>query len=139
MTPAKYHLTKTDPETYSLDDFERDKITVWDGVTNAQAVQVIREMRKGDRVLVYHSMGSAAIVGLAKVMSEPRPDPNNAKSAVVEMTFIQRFDPPTTLADVKASGLFNDFALVRQSRLSTMHCPDEFIEWLRARYPKVKL
>jgi predicted RNA-binding protein with PUA-like domain len=83
-------------------------------------------------------MGESAIVGLARVDSAPRPDPNNPKSAVVDLTLLRRLDPPTTLHAIKESGLFADFALVRQSRLSTMPCPDEFVDWVRARYPKVK-
>ena len=138
MPPVQFHLAKTDPETYSISDFENDKKTVWDGVTNAQAVQSIRRMNPGDKVFLYHSMGESAIVGLARVDSAPRPDPNNPKSAVVDLTFLRRLDPPTTLHDIKTSGLFADFALVRQSRLSTMPCPEEFVDWVRARYPKIK-
>lgn len=134
-----YFLAKTDPETYSVTDFQRDKQTIWDGVTNAQATLVIKSMRRGDKVFVYHSMGQPAIVGLAKVTAAPRADVNNPKLWVVTMEFLKLLDPPTTLADVKTSGLFNDWALVRQSRLSTMTAPDSFVEWMRARYPKAKL
>ena len=139
MPAPRYHLAKTDPETYSVSDFEKEIKTVWNGVTNAQAVQSIRAMQKGDKVFVYHSMGDSAIVGLARVDSPPRPDPENPKSAVVDLTFLRRLDPPTTLHAVKASNLFPHFALVRQSRLSTMPCPDEFVDWVRARYPKIKI
>ena len=79
----KYFLAKTDPETYSVDDLERDGRTVWDGVKNPQALRAIREMKPGDRVFIYHSMGDAKIVGLAEVASEPRPDPQNDKLTVV--------------------------------------------------------
>src|SRR5439155_10147716 len=113
----KYFLAKTDPETYSIDDLEREKKTIWDGVTNPQAVRAIREMRPGDRVFVYHSGGISGIVGLADVRSEPRDDPKNSKSAVVELQFAARLDPPTTLAEIKQSGKFEDWALVRQGRL----------------------
>ena len=65
-----YFLAKTDPETYSIDELERDHRTVWDGVTNAQAVRAIREMRPGDRIFVYHSGGVSGVVGLATVRSE---------------------------------------------------------------------
>ncbi len=139
MPAPCYHLAKTDPETYSISDFEKEIKTVWNGVTNAQAVQSIRAMKKGDKVFIYHSMGDSAIVGLARVDSPARPDPENPKSAVVDLTFLRRLDPPTTLHAVKASNLFPHFALVRQSRLSTMPCPDEFVDWVRARYPKVKI
>src|SRR5579871_1224234 len=80
-----YFLAKTDPETYSIDDLERDKKTAWDGVTNAQAVRAIREMRPGDRVFIYHSGGVSGVVGLATVESEPRSDPKNPKSAIVDV------------------------------------------------------
>ena len=85
-----YFLAKTDPETYSLDDLEREERTAWDGVTNAQAVRAIREMRPGDRVFVYHSGGVSGVVGLATVRSEPRDDPKNPKSAVVDLEFSGR-------------------------------------------------
>jgi predicted RNA-binding protein with PUA-like domain len=132
---VSYFLAKTDPDTYPVEQFEKEKRTVWDGVTNPQAVRAIREMRPGNRVFVYHSGGQSAIVGLAKVTGEPRPDPKNAKSWVVEMEFLRRLDPPVSLAEIKKSGEFADWALVRQGRLSTMSAPDEFVEWMRARYP----
>jgi predicted RNA-binding protein with PUA-like domain len=131
-----YFLAKTDPDTYSIDDLEREKKTAWDGVTNPQAVRAIRDMRPGDRVLVYHSGGVSGVVGLATVVSEPRPDPKNPKSAVVDLEFLGRLDPPTTLAEIKQSGKFDDWALVRQGRLSTMAAPMKFVEWTRKRYPK---
>jgi predicted RNA-binding protein with PUA-like domain len=134
-----YFLAKTDPETYSIDDLERDQRTVWDGVTNAQAVRVIREMRPGDRVFIYHSGGISAVVGMANVKSQPRDDPKNPKSAVADLDFAGRLDPPTTLADIKQSKLFDDWALVRQGRLSTMAAPEKFVAWMRQRYPKAKI
>lgn len=132
----KYFLAKTDPETYSIDDLEREKKTVWDGVTNPQAVRAIGEMRTGDRVFIYHSGGVSGIVGMAIVRSDGRADPRNPKSAVADFEFAGRLEPPTSLAEVKASGLFADWALVRQGRLSTMAAPESFVEWMRKRYPK---
>lgn len=137
--PSQYFLAKTDPQTYSAADLARDKSTIWDGVTNAQAVQAIRAMRPGDRVFIYHSQGESAIVALAQVADEPRPDPSNAKSWVVGLKFVREVDPPATLAEIKSSGLFNDWALVRQSRLSTMAVPETFVTWMRDRYPSLKL
>ena len=139
-----YYLAKTDPDTYSIGDLEREKQTVWDGVTNPQAVKAIRAMQPGDRVFVYHSGGSSAggaagIVGLAAVRSAGRSDPKNPKSAVVDLAFLSRLDPPTSLAEVKESGRFDDWALVRQGRLSTMAAPEKFVEWMRKRYPGQKI
>ena len=122
-----YFLAKTDPATYSIDDLERDRTTTWDGVRNAAALQAIRAMRPGDEVLIYHSQGEAAIVGLARVNSEPRPDPKDSKSWVVDVTFVRRLEQPVTLREIKESHLFDDWSLVRQGRLSTMGVPDNVI------------
>jgi predicted RNA-binding protein with PUA-like domain len=135
----KYFLAKTDPETYSLDDLEREKKTAWDGVTNPQAVRAIREMKPNDRIFIYHSGGESAIMGLAVARSDPRDDPKNPKSAVIDLEFQTRLDPPTSLHEIKQSGKFNDWALVRQGRLSTIAVPEKFVEWMRARYPGVKI
>jgi predicted RNA-binding protein with PUA-like domain len=131
-----YYLVKTDPETYSVDQLERDRRTVWDGVTNPQAVRAILAMKPGDKVFVYHSGGVSGVVGLAVVRAAGRPDPKNPKSAVADFEFAGRLDPPTTLAEIKQSRLFDDWALVRQGRLSTMAAPDSFVAWMRKRYPK---
>jgi predicted RNA-binding protein with PUA-like domain len=135
----RYFLAKTDPETYSVDDLEREGKTVWDGVSNPQAVRAIKEMAAGDRVFVYHSGGVSGVVGLAKVVSPPRPDAKNPKLAVVELEFLGRLEPPATLAEIKQSKKFEDWALVRQGRLSTMAAPEKFVEWMRARYPKGRI
>ena len=134
-----YFLAKTEPGTYSIEDLERDRSTVWDGVTNAQAVRAIREMRPGDRVFIYHSGGASSVVGLAVVKSPPRDDAKNPKSAVVELEFAGRLEPPVTLADIKQSKKFDDWSLVRQGRLSTMACPEKFVSWMREKYPKDKI
>src|SRR5271167_474315 len=137
--PMNYFLAKTEPGTYSIDDLEREKHTVWDGVTNPQAVRAIRELRPGDLVFIYHSGGISSVVGIAMVRSEPRDDPKNAKSAVVDLEFAGRLEPPVTLAEIKQSGKFDDWALVRQGRLSTMVAPEKFAAWMRQRYPKIRI
>ncbi len=128
-----WFLAKTEPSVYSIDQLEKDKRTVWDGVTNAQAVRAIREMREGDHVLIYHSGGVPAIVGFAKVISAGRDDPKNPKSAVAGLEYAGRVDPPVTLHEIKELAQFKDFALVRQSRLSTMAVPEEFMRWLKTK------
>jgi predicted RNA-binding protein with PUA-like domain len=138
-TSMNYFLAKTEPTTYSIDDLERDRRTAWDGVSNPQAVRAIRTMRPGDRVFIYHSGGVSSIVGIAAVESEPRDDAKNAKSAVVDLSFAGRIDPPITLKEIKESGKFDDWALVRQGRLSTMAAPEKFVTWLKARRPDAKV
>ncbi len=135
----QYFLAKTDPDTYSIDDLKREGQTSWDGVTNAQAVQAIRSMRAGDRAFVYHSGGQSAIVGIAKIVTDARVDPGNPKSAIADFKFVCRLEPPTTLLEIKSSGLFQQWSLVRNSRLSTMVAPPEFVAWMKQRYPNRKL
>ena len=134
-----YFLAKTEPGTYSIHQLEKDQRTIWDGVTNAQAVAAIRSMCAGDRVFIYHSGGVSSVVGLARITSAGRPDPNNPKSAVAEFEFLCHLEPPTTLTEIKQSGKFTEWALVRQSRLSTMAAPELFVDWMRGRYPKAKI
>ena len=128
-----FFLAKTDPETYSAEQFAKDGQTVWDGVRNAQALRAIRTMRAGDRVFIYHSMSDAAVVAVADVVEDSRPDPKDPKLAVVDLRYRCPIEPPVTLREIKESGLFPDWALVRQSRLSTMEAPAEFVKWMRAK------
>ena len=119
-----YFLAKTDPETYSIDDLARDRKTVWDGVRNAQALR----RHSGDAARAtgcsfITAWATPASWDMAKVASAPRPDPKDAKLTVVDFEFLHKLEPPTTLHEIKESGLFADWALVRQSRLSTMSVP----------------
>lgn len=128
----KYYLAKTDPETYSIDDLEKEGIATWDGVRNPTAVKTLKAMEPGDKVLIYHSQGQTTIVGLAQVVGNSRPDPQDAKSWLVDLKLIRRFKEPfITLRQIKETGLFDDFILVRRARLSTMAVPEIFITWLK--------
>ncbi|MBA3973131.1 MAG: EVE domain-containing protein [Candidatus Solibacter sp.] len=134
-----YFLAKTEPGTYSIEQFAAEGRTDWDGVRNAQALQAVKAMKPGDGVWIYHSGGVSAVAGMARVAGKPEPDPDDAKSWRVAMEFVTMIDPPVTLAEIKASGLFEDWALVRQSRLSTMAAPESFVDWMRAKYPRLKI
>jgi predicted RNA-binding protein with PUA-like domain len=131
----RYYLAKTEPSTYSIDDLITEDIAWWDGVHNYAALLVIKSWEIGDKVLIYHSVTQTAIVGLAEVVSLPIKDEEDPRgiSWKAKLKFIRKFPPENlvTLKQVKDSGLFTDFALVRQSRLSTMLCPDTFITWLQ--------
>lgn len=127
----KYFLVKTEPGGYSIGDLEKDKIASWDGVTNPQAVKFLKEMQKGDLVLVYHSGREKAIVGVAEVFGNSRPDPKEPKSWLVDFKFLRKLAKPVTLAEIKKSGKFSNFRLTYQSRLSTMDVPENFIRWLK--------
>lgn len=136
---VNYFLAKSEPLVYSISDLERDHTTTWDGIKSPQALQSIRAMRPKDRVFIYHSGGESRIVGIAEVVSEPITDPKEPKSAVVDLRFLHKLEPPTTLSEVKSTSLFNDWALVRQSRLSTMAMPANVVAWIKKRYPKLDL
>ncbi len=130
----KYFLAKTDPQTYSIEDFTKEKVTVWNGVRNAQAVQALKLMQKGDRVLIYHSQGEGTIRGVASVTKQLGADPKDPKSWLVELKLQRIFKEPfVTIKDVKQSGKFAKLPLVYHSRLSTMEVTKEFIDWLKKR------
>jgi predicted RNA-binding protein with PUA-like domain len=130
----QYFLAKTDPSTYSIEDFEKEKITVWNGVRNAQAVQALKAMKKGDKVLIYHSQGEGAIRGLATVTKQLGPDPQDNKSWLVELKLTKVFkEPYITLQQIKATHKFPKLLLVTHSRLSTMALPSAFIIWLQSK------
>lgn len=120
----KYFLAKTDPDTYSIDQFEKDKKTIWDGVHNYQAINTIKNMSIGDLVFIYHSQTDRAIVGLAKVIGNPFENKNDARfSWAVEMEFVKKTNP-VSLAMIKSEPDAKDFLLVRNPRLSTMEVPE---------------
>ena len=122
-------LVKTEPTVYSFEDLTREKRARWDGVANPVAQKNLRAMATGDEVLVYHTGDVKAAIGLARVASEPYPDPKNPKLAVVDLEPVRSLSRPVTLAAVKADPTFADFALVRIGRLSVMPVPPAF--WKR--------
>jgi predicted RNA-binding protein with PUA-like domain len=126
-----YFLAKTEPHTYSIDDLKREGTAPWDGVRNPAAVNAIKTMRPGDRVIIYHSGANPAVAGLAEVVSTPRPAPNDSRSWVADFKYLTHAKRPVTLREIKESHRFDDWALVRQGRLSTMAAPVKFWTWLR--------
>ena len=117
-----YWLLKTEPDSYSYADLERDGETRWDGVRNATALQHIRAMQSGDTAVIYHSGDERQAVGVATVTTEPYADPEagDPRWAVVDVRAERRLDPPVPLAKLKADPLFADSPLVRISRLSVV-------------------
>jgi predicted RNA-binding protein with PUA-like domain len=119
-------LLKSDPDTYSFADLERDGETRWDGVSNNLALKHIRSMHPRDEALIYHTGDEKAIVGLAEIKSEPYPDPKqkDARLVVVDLKAGRRLQRPVTLAEVKQQAALKDFPLVRMPRLSVMPVSD---------------
>ena len=120
-------LVKEEPENYSFDKFAEDGFTVWSGVKNPVAQRNLRTMKKGDRVFYYHTGKEKAIVGTAKVAATAYPDPKDksGKLVVVELKPDKKLKRPVTLSEIKGSGRFADWALVRIPRLSVMPVTEE--------------
>ena len=98
-----YWLVKSDPESYSIEDFRRDGSTVWDGVRNYQARNNMNLMKKDDSVLVYHSNKEKAVMGLAKVIAEAHQDPTteDERWTAVDLALSEVFDKQPDLALIK--------------------------------------
>jgi predicted RNA-binding protein with PUA-like domain len=117
-----YWILKTEPSAYSYADLERDGRATWDGIRNAQALIHLRSMRNGDHALLYHTGNEKAIVGVARIASDPYPDPkaSDPKLAVVDVVPGRPLEHPVTLAAIKADPAFATLGLVRHSRLSVV-------------------
>lgn len=117
-----YWLVKTEPGTYSWDDFVKLGRDHWDGVRNYQARNNLKLMKKGDEVLFYHSVNAKEIVGIAKVVREFYQDPTTKDDrwVVVDLEPVRKLDKPVSLAKIKADENLADLALVKHTRLSVM-------------------
>jgi predicted RNA-binding protein with PUA-like domain len=113
-----YWLMKTEPSTYSWSNLIKDKKTGWDGVRNFQARNNLKAMKKGDTVLIYHSMDDKAVVGIAKVVKEHYPDPKEPDWVLVDIAPEKPLKKPVTLAQIKSDKRLTNMTLVRASRLS---------------------
>jgi predicted RNA-binding protein with PUA-like domain len=124
-------LVKEEPTHYGFDLLVRDQKAAWSGVRNALAQKHLRAIRKGDRIFYYHTGGEKAVVGVAKAVSDPYPDPEDAsgKYVAVDIAPVKRLPRAVTLAEIKADPTFKDFPLVRIARLSVMPVTDA--EWAR--------
>ncbi|MGH9546067.1 MAG: EVE domain-containing protein [Terriglobales bacterium] len=115
--PIMDYLLKTEPTAYSFADLQRDKSTVWDGVANPVALKHLREMKAGDRLVIYETGERKSAVGTASVVSV---DAADSKNPQVKIKAGRSLGKPVTLAEVKAQRLFADSPLVRQGRLSVV-------------------
>lgn len=124
-----YWLVKSEPFKYSWQQFLKDKKTLWDGVRNYAARNNLREMKKGDEVLFYHSNEGMEIVGVAMVVKGAYQDPttDNKNWVVVDLSPVKTLKKPVTLNQVKADPEFKEMELVKNSRLSVQKVtPDEW-------------
>lgn len=134
MAGMKYWLLKTEPDCYSFADLVRDKRTTWDGVTNSWALQFMRQIAKGDRVLIYHTGSEKAVMGVAEVVKAAYADPSadDERLAVVDLKPVKVLARGVPLAEIKKDRRFADFELVKFSRLGVMPVSPERFELLVA-------
>ena len=117
-----YFLVKQDPANYPFEQFQKEKKTDWTGVRNYQARNFLRDMKKGDDVLFYHSGDEKAVVGFASVSKPAFPDPTAEDDAwiAVELKAGKKLARPVSLATIKADPKLKDMLLVRNGRISVM-------------------
>jgi len=120
-------LLKSEPSTYSFDDLVRDGETTWDGVKNPQALINLRGMKKGEKLVIYHSGEGKAAVGTATVVSVNAEDPKNP---LIRIKAGKAIKQPRTLADMREAPIFSGSILFRQFRLSVVPITDEQYAWL---------
>ena len=126
-------LLKTEPSTYSFSQLQKDRHTVWDGVKNPLALKHLAGIKKGDDVLIYHTGDEKAVIGVARAVSDPYPDPkkNDPRMLVIELAAERLLPQPVTLAAIKANPRFGAFDLVRLPRLSVMPVSNEQLVEIR--------
>ena len=120
-------LFKTEPSVYSFQQLQKDKKAMWDGVANNLALKNLKDIEKGDPILIYHTGDERQAVGVARALGGAYPDPSkkDPKLLVVDIEAVKPLQKPVTLADVKANKKLANFDLVRLSRLSIMKVSDE--------------
>ena len=121
------YLLKTEPGVYSFADLERDGETIWDGVTNPAAVKHLREMKVGEKLVIYHTGEERRAVGTAAVTSV---DPSNPKVPLVKIKVGAPIKTPRPLSEIKQHPAFADSPLVTQGRLSVVPLTGEQYNWL---------
>jgi predicted RNA-binding protein with PUA-like domain len=122
-------LLKTEPNKYSYDDLLRDGETVWDGIANNQALLYLRNMKKGEKLVIYHSNIGKAVIGTAKVISVDASDPKNPKVVIKP---VKRLKHEKSLEAIRQSQVFTDSILFRQFRLSVVPLTDAQYDFLIA-------
>jgi len=124
-------LFKEEPDHYNYADLERDGTTVWNGVTNAQARLNLRKVKRGERILYYHTGKEKAVVGEMKAVGNAMQDPEDAdpKAVVVKVEAVRRWPRPVTLKEIREDPELAQWDLVRNSRLSVM--PVTEAQWRR--------
>lgn len=114
-----------DPDDYGWDELEKAGTDAWDGVKNAQAQRHMRTCEMGDTVLIYHTSPDKAIVGIARIAGEHRPDPKASDRVVVDVEAVKRLERPLPLAELKADDILSQMSFVRMPRVAVQRVTAE--------------
>ena len=124
-----HYLLKSEPEKYSFDDLLRDGETVWDGIKNPQALITLRNMKRGEHCIIYHSNVGKVAVGTAKVVSVTT-SPDDPKTPIVRLKAGKRLKREKPLAEIREAAVFHDSIMFRQFRLSVVPLTEPQFDWL---------
>ena len=130
----KQWLLLADPKSYSFDDLQKEKKAVWDGIAGSLAQRNLRSMAKGDTALVYHTAPDKAMIGTARIVSDPYPDPKDeeGKRVVVEVQPVQRLRKPVPLAELRKNRKLEAMTFLKIQRIAVSPVTaDEFSEILK--------
>jgi predicted RNA-binding protein with PUA-like domain len=123
------YLLKSEPDKYSFDDLLRDGETVWDGIKNPQALITLRNMKRGESCVIYHSNVGKAAIGTARVISVTT-SPEDPKTPIVRLKAGKRLKREKPLAEIRTAPVFYDSIMFRQFRLSVVPLTDAQFDWL---------
>jgi predicted RNA-binding protein with PUA-like domain len=118
-----------DPSAYGFSDLIREGRTLWDGVTNSAAQRKLRQCKPGDEVLIYHTAPDKAIVGTARVSSDPKPDAKKSDLVVVEVEPLAPLERSVALSEIRADSILQNMGFVRMPRIAVHAVTQE--EWDR--------
>ena len=115
-----YWLLLADPKSYGFDDLLKDTRTVWDGISGSLAQKRLRTFQKGDDALVYHTAPDKAVMGSAKVISDPYPDPKDptGKLVIVDVEPVSRLKNPVPLQGLKDNKKLAGMAFLKIQRIA---------------------
>lgn len=127
-----YWLMKSEPDVYSFDKLVIEKKGIWDGVRNYQARNNLKEMKKGDLALFYHSNIGKEVVGIVKIVKENYPDPtiDDERWVAVEVEPVKKLKTPVTLQKIKSDAVLQQIGLIKQSRLSVIKLKKEEFDYI---------
>lgn len=127
---SQYWVLLADPEDYGWNELEKAGKAVWDGIKNARAQNNLRKVKVGDKALIYHTAPDKAIIGIAKVTGDARPDPKAEDRVVIDVQPVKKLKRPLPLAELKADDVLSEMSFVKMPRVAVQSVTKE--QWEQA-------